>query len=258
MTFLKSLLFITIMSTLLSVFTGCEEELLTRDTVYTQQTNADPSFEILSEKSGTFRERPGGMKIPEGDNSAPYPTIIEQEFIPSDRALNGSKCLTWKIIWPEYETGYDENLIPTVFATDKGTLNSINYLTSGNKHKTHFNFSLYLDEQLESTYNMGVLWPWPESIDAEGAYFRKISKSVHDIEYWVKEHPSLFEHNWDNAGSITAEVAYQEGDFFIYNIENERYGGIRIISMAPRIIEVYLAVPNEDFTPPAAGLTVLK
>ena len=64
----------------------------------------------------------------------------------------------------------------------------------------------------------------------------------------VQNRPKLFVNNWPGGGEN--EVDYQEGDFIHFQLSNtslsvaELYGGIRIVSMSPRIVEVYLALPN--------------
>lgn len=65
-----------------------------------------------------------------------------------------------------------------------------------------------------------------------------------NIIYWVTERPSLFETLWPGFGAATEEVDYSEGDFIQFALFSGHYGGIRIVSMTPRIIEIYLAVPN--------------
>ncbi|WP_232325938.1 hypothetical protein [Spirosoma montaniterrae] len=59
----------------------------------------------------------------------------------------------------------------------------------------------------------------------------------------MTERPDKFETYWvDNSNE---PPVYQQGDLFLFKLtEQHLYGGIRIVSMTPRIIEVYLAVPN--------------
>jgi hypothetical protein len=53
---------------------------------------------------------------------------------------------------------------------------------------------------------------------------------------------------WNYDDEMTDELAYSEGDFVYFRLDQDgeptRWGGIRIVSMTPRIIEVYVAVPQ--------------
>ena len=68
------------------------------------------------------------------------------------------------------------------------------------------------------------------------------------LEYfidWTTERPSLFETNWP--GTCATDLEYAEGNIFQFMLTEgdvDRFGGIRVVSVTPRIIEVYLAVPN--------------
>ena len=74
--------------------------------------------------------------------------------------------------------------------------------------------------------------------------------SVSAVETWVTHRPKSFiTHHPDEVG--TTELSYSEGDFLhFYMIYSKLYGGVRIVSMQPRIIEVYLTVPNNNFIDP--------
>jgi len=77
----------------------------------------------------------------------------------------------------------------------------------------------------------------------ETVRFAKVDKSVSTIKYWVEERPDQFENYWP--GSSDVELEYESGDFFMFELTDQKlYGGIRIVSMSPRIVEVYLAVLN--------------
>jgi hypothetical protein len=66
------------------------------------------------------------------------------------------------------------------------------------------------------------------------------------IQFMVEEAPGGFQRTlWEP--DALHEWEYKQGDFLIFQLEAptwSRWGGIRIVSMEPRIIEVYLGVPN--------------
>jgi hypothetical protein len=183
--------------------------------------------------------------IPENDNwRYPYPDIIAREFIPRDPSFADKKCLAWRITWPEYEGSADDNKIPTVFGLN-GALSSFDYLNSVDPGNTHSKvFSLYYNNKVETAF---MLWAELDHEDAllmEMPFFVLSDQSLDDIKHWVTERPSLFETHWP-VGEGTGELDYSEGDFIQFALANSKlFGGIRIVSMTPRIIEVYLAVPN--------------
>ncbi|MGB3587664.1 MAG: hypothetical protein WBA23_14040 [Tunicatimonas sp.] len=188
---------------------------------------------------------PGGKVVNPGGGEHAYPKIIERTYIPDGHFVR-TKCIAWRIEWPNYGGSVDTDQIPSFFKTSNGSLNSLAYLLSTDPaNKKNVNFSLYLDEKIQAANDMGELWPWPESIETTSVYFGKIDMPVSTIKFWATERPSQFENYWDQVDSIETEVDYQEGDFFIYQIPDENlFGGIRIVSESPRIIEVYHAVPN--------------
>ncbi|HEX6227338.1 MAG TPA: hypothetical protein VFZ52_23135 [Chryseolinea sp.] len=213
---------------------GCEDYSMTR--------NHQPVFGKTlggSEGPGSYTDHPNGDRYP-------YPEIIEKVYIPPYRLFADMKCLAWRITWPEYAATADVNMIPTVFSAN-GAFNSFYYLNNvdvANTYKTKF--SIYYDEKVACS---NILW---DELDhtfnaplgaMETVRFAKVDKTLDVIQYWVEERPALFENNWP--GSNDLELDYAEGDFFIYHLtEQDLFGGIRIASMEPRIIEVYLAVPN--------------
>ena len=164
------------------------------------------------------------------------------------------KSLTWRISWPEYAASADIGAIPTMFTLPIGALYSFNYLNSIDKENTYrTNFSLYYQDRVETAY---TLWdelniPLGEGTSMVTTYFAKTDQPLSNIEDWVKERPSLFQSYWP--GSSDDKLDYEEGDIILFwnsgeNYQNpydDQYGGIRIVSMMPRIIEVYLAVPND-------------
>jgi len=191
---------------------------------------------------GPARDLPEG--IPENDNwRYPYPDIIAREFIPPYELFAYTKCLAWRITWPEYENSADDDKIPTVFGTN-GALSSFDYLNSVDPGNTHNKvFSLYYNNKVEAA---SLLWAELDHADAalmEVPYFVLSDQPLDNIKDWVTERPSLFKSYWPGGG--TNDLDYSEGDFIQFHLSDaDLYGGIRIVSMTPRIIEVYLAVPN--------------
>ncbi|MEO0334709.1 MAG: hypothetical protein AAF223_24050 [Bacteroidota bacterium] len=212
-------------------------------------TACQENAEISSLKKITrpTHEIPDDVLNPTGGHDFPYPSIIKKTFIPSLDWFAHTKCIAWRIEWPAYNDSVDPDWIPSFFKTSNGALNSLNYLLSIDpENKKTLSFSLYRDEKIDAANNIADLWPWPESVEAKSVYFGKINKPVQVIQNWVTGRPSQFENNWEYVDSYEAEIDYQAGDFFIYHLPDEDlYGGIRIVSMAPRVIEVYLAVPND-------------
>ena len=76
--------------------------------------------------------------------------------------------------------------------------------------------------------------------------FKKYDMTPQGIEILVTQQPSHFSTYYVDSENSVEEPEYEEGDFFLFKIESNpiRYGGIRIVSESPRIIEVYLAVVN--------------
>jgi hypothetical protein len=186
---------------------------------------------------GDYKQNPG--------ESYRFPEIIETEYIPRQNLFDEWKCLAWKITWPSYDSDYDSEMIPTVLSLNNSELNSINFLNNTHPQNTHNGtMSLYYNYKVESANTM-----WTEleySLGAESmetVYFAKGDVSLADLMDWVQERPNLFNVYWPE--SSYNDLEYEEGDFIHFKLEDaERYGGIRIVSMTPRIIEVYLAVPN--------------
>lgn len=189
-----------------------------------------------------------GADLPEGVPESeswdyPYPTIIEREFIPPNRNFAHTKCLAWRITWPAYNASADADKIPTVFATVNGALNSFNYLNNVDPQNTYNTvFSLYYNEKVEASAGLWAELDYADVGQMEIPYFVQSNQPLDNIIDWVTERPSLFKSYWPGGG--VNDLSYGEGDFIQYRIGNDVYGGIRIVSMNPRIIEVYLAVPN--------------
>ncbi len=219
------------------LFGGCEDNFMTRD-----------QHGVIKGKTfdGGGHEGPGGYTDhPNGDRYQ-YPKIIEKEFIPPYAKFDYMKCLAWRIEWPDYAGSADIDKIPTVFSQN-GAFNSFYYLNN-NSPQTTYNtkFSIFYDNRLVSS---NFLW---DELDhtfnaplnsMETVRFAKADFTVDVIEYWATQRPQLFASNWKGADG--EDVSYSEGDFFIFNLtEQMLYGGVRIVQQSPRIIEVYLAVPN--------------
>ncbi len=182
-----------------------------------------------------------------GGHGYPYPDIIKREFIPKVRDFADFKCLAWRITWPWYDSDDGSGIIPTVFSRKTGALNSFDYLNATHFQNTYNGtMSLYYQNRLE-----GVNSLWDELDYAligfnsiEPIIFVKSDWSLAEIIDRVTGRPKLFKSLWPGGGS--SEIDYEEGDFFQFYLNTaELYGGVRIVSMSPRIIEVYLAIPNE-------------
>lgn len=233
---LKSISKLTLAAVLIAVASGCDEQFI-------QPNNG------LGKKTNEGTDRPGGFKQNPGE-SYPYPEIIEQEFIPDYDLYANYKCRTWRITWPVIDSDYNFEMIPSIFSVHSGALHSISYLNHGAPSLT-FNstMTLFNGNKIEAAKDVWELdygfWP-PEAADMDGIRLVKTDLNVSSIQYWVEERPKLFISNWP--GSHDNELSYQEGDFIqFYLTQSQLYGGIRIVSMTPRIIEVYLTLPNNDF-----------
>ncbi|MBC7922455.1 MAG: hypothetical protein H7Z75_15350 [Ferruginibacter sp.] len=224
------------------VFSGCKEQFFTE-----QERAAGLEKTSLERDRGGFeREGDGGFTDLPGGQRFPYPTITKKVFIPTNDLWAHTKCLTWKITWPAYPNNADPDRIPTVFSTGNGALNSFYFLNNTSQQNTYkAHFSLHHLDKVESANNM-----WAELTHAYGSLanmefvsFAKTDFPANIIEGWVKYRPSHFEEYWPVLSDY--ELQYQEGDIILYKLEKQNlYGGIRIVSMNPRVIEVYLAVPN--------------
>lgn len=231
---------------LLGVF-GCVEDPFTNDTL----SNADPKLSRMEKVSADSDLGNTSLRSDLTDNPGPSrlptPTIIHQTFIPSYSLWAHTKCLTWRISWPTYNWSVDESAKPTVFNRNNGALNSFNYLNSTDPLNTiNSTFSLYTNNKVEGTIHMASDGlnhvPWGGA-GMEWVKFAKVNFPINTIKHWVEDRPSNFE---SHMPAVTSDhLFYNEGDIILFNILGEnRYGGIRIVSMNPRVIEVYLAVPN--------------
>lgn len=218
-------------------FTSCEES----DLIGAQKQS---TLGVIEGEASTSRldEKTNGP-------STPYPTILRQTFVPGSSLVDHTKCLTWRISWPEYAAGYDHNLIPTVMTLTAGQLNSFNYLNQSSPQTTYAStLSLYHDNKVQGTAGMWMELDYADVGEAEEfVFFKEVNYSVSTIQNLVTQRPDLWDNKWIDTPKtpIAEEITYQEGDVFLFKLDRAGYyGGIRIVSMTPRIIEVYLAVPN--------------
>jgi hypothetical protein len=225
-------------SAVVLTLSACEDHMVQR---------SDQAVGGKTSGGGGGGDRPGGFKQNPGE-SYPFPTVTFTEFIPSYDPFSYFKCHAWRIEWPWYDDDFDYNLIPGVLSVNSGELNSFNFLNSTVPSNT-FNstFSLFYGDRVEGAGNMWdeleYSFNTPGYQDMESVQFAKGNVSVKNLQDWVQERPKLFVLNWP--GSTDWQVEYQEGDFIhFYLSKSDLYGGIRIVSMSPRIIEVYLALPN--------------
>jgi len=186
---------------------------------------------------------PGGKVTPPSE--LPAPNIISQ-YYPTQTAEYAG-CYGWRIEWPGYADGTDSKAILSYFSTSTGFLNSLNQLENAPVAvKEKVTFSLYTDSQIRAAISDLDLWG-NQYASGEAVYFGKIDKTVDQIEKWVTNRPSNFELNWEHTDGAETDIEYQEGDFFIFQLPGltpVHYGGIRIVSITPRVIEVYLAQPQ--------------
>jgi hypothetical protein len=232
----KLLIKTTLLLALVITFTCCEDNLVGRD----GQPVGGKTI------AGDGPEHPSNKKKGPGE-SYPYPKIISTEYIPG-RDFDDLKCLAWRITWPLYDSDYDKDLIPTVFAFSDSSLHSINYLNN-----THFSntiksvVSLYANMEVKSANMMHSDLLWLPNVHEQMQYVnfgQTDDITLPQMQEWVEGRPQLFE-SYYPADQWYDEMSYEEGDLInMYLTEDKLYGGIRIVSMTPRIIELYLAVPN--------------
>lgn len=196
---------------------------------------------------------PGGIS---NGPSLPLPTVITQTYVPANKFFAHTRCRAWRVTWPTYPAGTNPNLIPTVFTVKNGNLNSFNFLNNTSATNTYkANFNLYHNNKLETA---NQLWEEITHVLNGGGtmattYFHKTNHSAASVETWVKGRPDLFRLYWEEeAISPYTDVSnYQQGEIYLFKIDDpnvailDQFGGIRIVSVTPRIIEVYLAEKNE-------------
>ena len=180
-----------------------------------------------------------------GSSTVPYPEIIKRTYTPTHRPWAGTRCRAWRITWPVYGGSVSAEKIASVFTTPSGALNSFDYLNSVSPQNTYnTKFSLYHDSKVECTFGMWDELPYALDGGMETVFFAKTDQPLDIVQHWVEDRPSQFEAYWP--GGSDMELDYEEGDIILFKqVDSNRYGGIRIVSMTPRIIEVYFAEPND-------------
>jgi hypothetical protein len=219
--------------------------------------------DLISDNSRLLSDQ-DKLKNPGGENDFPNPTIHEWTFIPEIEEFAHTKCKVWQINWPAYHAGTDQDQIPSYFSVEKGSLHSLDFLLSIDAaNKATQLFSLYRNEQILGAFNDTELYNLVEPNHSKAIYFGSYAITLESLSNWVTGRPTHFENRWVYVEDVSNQADYVEGDFFIFqipdaNIYESLYGGIRIVSMSPRIIEVYLAVPNEEHEATLVGLNKLK
>ncbi|AQG82376.1 hypothetical protein [Spirosoma montaniterrae] len=240
---MKSLTQVIAFSLLLTALCSCREQGITPQEL-------TPSTDLAVANSA--RSGPGGIS---NGPSLPLPTIIAQTYIPANDFWAHTRCRAWRITWPTYPVGTNPNLIPTVFTVKNGNLNSFNYLNNTSATNTFkANFNLYHNNKLET---VSQLWEEITHVLNGGGnmaitYFTKSKYSAATVETWVKGRPSHFQTYWEQTIDTNTETpTYQQGEIYQFKLVDgdaltpDQFGGIRIVSMTPRILEVYLAEPND-------------
>jgi len=212
-------------------------------------TSCGDNYITPSKTIGTRPPSNPGADLPESIPESrawnyPYPSIIEREYISEYTMFAHTKCLAWRITWPAYAAAADHTKIPTVFATINGALNSFNYLNNVDPQNTYkTDFSLYFNNKVEASAAVWEELDYADASEMETPAFAMSNQPLDNIIDWVTKRAESFELHWP--GSEGQEMEYEEGDFIQFWLSKaDLYGGIRIVSMNPRIIEVYLAVPN--------------
>lgn len=188
--------------------------------------------------------RPGDFT--DDPDALPGVKIIRRTYIPSSSLFAHTHCHAVRIEWPEYDEDADPEMIPDLLATATQSLYDVNYLYNDPAKKANLDFSLYRENKLQTPYNTPGLYPLG-GYTGDNPRFAKYNASLETIKKMAIERPSLFESYYkDTMGAKPDEVDYQAGDFFlVWLSEKNRYGGVRIVSETPRIIEVYIAEPNQ-------------
>lgn len=219
---------------------GCQDQFYSRD----------PSVQIM-ENNATAEFEPSTSYVNPGGNPVPYPEIIRQTFIPRDD-LYDWKCTAWRITWPEYPEGFDVDKIPTTFSLN-GALNSFYYLNNVGSQTTYNTlFSLYYEDKIQRTVDMPdelnfFVNPPLKSFSYAELRLDDVGLTANDIQYMVEQSPASFQANWSSSPDIE-ELEYAAGDIVFFYTHTpdapSHFGGIRIVSMNPRIIEVYITSPQ--------------
>ncbi len=228
---------------LLLFFASCEDQFMTKNPA---DSLGKTNFRGNYEGPGSYTDHPNGDRYP-------YPEIIHKVYIPKDD-LYDWKTLAWRITWPDYADGYDPDKIPTLFSLN-GALNSFYYLNNVDPQNTYNTvFSLFHNAKVQRPSNLAAdldfIGAAPKSSLTSASFnFDDNDTPVDKIQHMVEQSPASFQHLHDqDFDDITEELEYSQGDFISFKLTKpmspSRYGGLRIVSMEPRIIEVYVAMPQ--------------
>jgi hypothetical protein len=228
-------LFYFVISIILMVVMSCQQE------SFGPEERDTPSNHTFKRDINDFVDQPNDKRVV-------YPTIVQKTFTSRYEHFAHTICKTWRITWPVYHSSISEDKIATAFSINNGALNSFDYLNNVDPLTTYnTHFSLYFDQNIKQTIDM---WQhlthvaYPGLLNMETTQFILTGLPLDTIEYMVKVRPSLFESFWPGGGVY--QLNYNEGDMILFrNMTQNLYGGIRIVSIKPRIIEVYLAVKKQ-------------
>jgi hypothetical protein len=234
---------------LLLLITSCEKSFLSEEESRQKQLKHEKEI-------NDFTDHPDNPRVR-------YPIIERVTFIPRDEHWSFMKTLGWKITWPDNQDLMDEDDIPTMFSTSTGALNSFNYLNAVDSLNTYnAHFSLYHKGRLFSNWcheyviskKLNYVHFYSIGEGVKRVYFAKINKPQDEVEDWVKEKPSVLATKFwelDTGYDPGSTEFYGQLDMYMFCIIGHgeylhQYGVIRIVKTKPRIIEVYLAVPNNS------------
>jgi hypothetical protein len=219
---------------------GCEDLSMTKN----PSTQTDVTALQDHEGPGAYTDHSNGDRYAS-------PEIIFKEFIPRDD-LYDWKTLAWRITWPAYAADADADKIPTLFSLN-GALHSFYYLNNVDPSNTYETvFSLYHENKLTRPTNLpgelDFIATAPKGSMTEAWFvYDEWNTPLDFIQWTVEQAPGGFQ--WNYYEDMADELEYHKGDYFFLMLdqppgEPTRWGGIRIVSMTPRIIEVYVAVPQ--------------
>ncbi len=230
---LKSTVFNLSLAVLFLMNSSCEQEQIIKHQSVTTNTG------INHRQPNGFTDLPLGGRYP-------YPDIIKRDYsTPEDEPFH-SKCFAYRITWPDYDGGFDVTKIPTMFSAN-GALNSFYFLNNvGVKTSLNTLFSIFHENKIKRSIDMGsyidhILNAAEGSMDTLLFLFDKDKDiPIDHLETTVKTTPSAFLYWWGKYGIPVEELEYAVGDVIFYRLANKHvYGAIRIVSMSPRIIEIY-------------------
>ena len=144
--------------------------------------------------------------------------LIQRSLKPRDESFDDTKCYAWRITWPEYDDDADLDLIPTVFSTANGELNSFDFLNNtaaSNTYNGHF--SLYNGDKVEAANTLfSELQYVAGGFDQMTAIcFAESKISLDFIMEWVTSRPSLFEVYWP--GVCPDDLEYDDRLHSVYD-----------------------------------------